>query len=314
MKTFRALAVSLLLVQAAAAQSLGDLARQERERKAKAQNVGVSITTDEVRAGKVDVSPALDPSRKGDLNYLLQQLAHPSVTPELLAAIIPLGDRATPRLLGMLGSTDPLKRVAPARALIVLGNTEGGASMARLLDDSTEAAARAALTAASTGGNAKPGDATSAAPGRAPTSSMGPAATAAPPGDATVSRDAFSQRMETTRESSYALATTRFGLWRFTEGSELTPEQVVQRLRGPEIDIVGGPDSGQRLFNRALRDKDVNVQRAAIALIRVASDGEDFGFQPGQAPEQNEVPIQRITTFLTTERTKVISQLGSKPR
>jgi hypothetical protein len=141
------------------------------------------------------------------------------------------------------------------------------------------------------------------------------AAAAAVAGEETSAEQAFRQRMEATREANYALSTARFGVWRFTEGSALAPEQVVQRLQeGPAIEIVGGPDNGQRLFNRALRDKDPNLRLGVIALIRAASGGRDFGFQPGQAAEQNEVAIQQITTFLTTERARVVSALGTKPR
>lgn len=277
MNIVRAMAVGiLLLVQSAAAQSLGDLARQERERKAKEQKAGVAITTDEVKAGKLDVSPPLDPARKGDLDYLLQKLSHPRVTPELLAAFVPLKGTAVPRLLPMLGSTDPLKRVGPATVLIALGSSDGVASMARLLSDSIEAAAKAAGSSASPGEN-------------------------------------FSKQMEATRESNYALAATKFGIWRFTEGSALAPDQVVQRLaKGPPIEIVGGVDNGQRIFNRALRDKDANLRQGAIALIRVAAEGDDFGYQPDQEAEQNESAIQKVTSFLTTERAKVVSQLGTK--
>lgn len=269
----------VLLGQTAAGQSLGDLARQERERKAKAQQTSVAITTDEVKAGKLDVSPPLDPKRKGDLDYLLQQLSRPGVTPEVLTTFIPLKASATPKLVSLLGSTDPLKRVAPATVLIVLGNTEGVASMARMLADTMEAAAS---VAASSSGSAS---------------------------------EAFAKQMEATRESNYALATARFGVWRFTEGSALTPELVVQRLqKGPPIEIVGGPDNGQRIFNRALRDKDSNLRQGGIALIRVAADGKDFGFQADQPPEQNESAIQQVTEFLVTQRAKVITQLGTKTK
>jgi hypothetical protein len=98
----------LLLVPAASPQSLGDLARQERERRGKEQKSGVEITTDEVGTGKLDVTPHLNSAQKGDLSYLLAQLSRPQVTPELLAAFIPLKDEATPKLLSLLGSTDPI--------------------------------------------------------------------------------------------------------------------------------------------------------------------------------------------------------------
>ncbi|MGA2630196.1 MAG: hypothetical protein ABSG54_08255 [Terriglobia bacterium] len=267
-----------LLVPCAAAQSLGDLARQERERKAQQQKAAVSVETDELRKGKVELAPPLDPARKGDLDYLLQQLARPRPTPELLSALIPLKEQAVPRLLPLLLSAEATKRVAPAVALIVLGKTEALAATAHLLDESREAM-----------GQAVP----EAAPGAAPSVSQ--------------------ERLEATREASLALDATRLGVWRFTEGSTLKPEQIVQRIKaGPPVEIVGGPDNGQRLFNRALRDKDANLQLGAIALIRAAAEGKDFGFQPGQTPEQNEAAIQAITTFLTTERAKAFSALAAK--
>src|SRR5260370_30423949 len=134
MKAIWVSTISLLLAQAVSAQSLADFARKERERKAQ-QRAGVQVSTDEVRAGKVDLSPPLDPARKSDLTYLLQQLTHPKPTPELLAAFVPLKDRAVPRLLSMLDSTDRFKRIAPATVLTVLRCTGCTAIMARLLHD-----------------------------------------------------------------------------------------------------------------------------------------------------------------------------------
>lgn len=283
MKTHWGLILTLiLLAQAAAAQSLGELARKERERKAGGEKPAVQIETDELRKGKVEYTPPLDPARKGDLEYLLQQLSRPRATPELLAAFIPLKDQAVPRLRPLVLSTDPLKRVAPAMSLIVLGDTEGLAAMARMLEEAMAGAGTAS------------GAASAQSPGGSET---------------------FGQKVEATREANYALNATRLGVWRFTEGSALSPDQVVQRLRAPTpIEVVGGPDNGQKLFNRALRDKDPNLRLGAAALVRAAAGGKDFGYQPDQTPEQNEAAIQQITTFLTTERAKVISALGAKPR
>jgi hypothetical protein len=280
MRTFWAVAINLVvLVQTAAGQSLGDLARQERARKAKEQKSTVEITNDELAGGKLDASPPLDAARKGDLDYLLRRLTRPRVTPELLAAFVPLKTNAIPKLLTLLGSAEAMKRVAPATVLMVLGNSEGLGSMARLLNDSAEVAVGAPS-------------------GSAPTDT------------------AFDQQIQSSRVAGYALEATKLGFWRFTEGSTMTPDQVIQRLqKGPAIEIVGGVDNGQRLFNRALRDKDPNLRLAAIALLRVASGGKDFGFQPDQSSDQNESAIQQITTFLTTERAKVISSLlGNKPK
>ncbi len=290
-----------LVVRAAAAQSLGDFARKERERKAQEQKASVQVSTDELRTGKLDLSPPLDPRRKSDLDYLLQQLSHAKASAELLSAFVPLKDRAVPRLLPLLGSTDSLRRVAPATALMVLGNTEGLGAVARLLSDAMEAAQSAALPSPD---QTQPPATTKASSGQP----MTPVASAAPASD-----DVLRKRIEQSRIYGYAFEGTKFGVWRFTEGSSLAPEQVVQRLQaGPAVEIVGGVDNGQRIFNRALRDPDSNLRHAAIALIRVASGGNDYGFQPDQAADQNESAIQQITSFLTTERGKVTSQLGAK--
>ncbi len=267
----------LLLAQAASAQSLGDLARKERERKAKQESSSVQVTTDQIKKGQVDLSPPFDPSRTGDLNYLLDQLAHPRTTPDLLAAFVPHKDAALPKLISMLGSTDPMKRVAPAEALTVLGKSEGLAAMGRMLVESTQAAAV----------EEKSED------------------------DAENTAEAFRQRMESAREADYALRATTLGVWRFTEGKDLNSEQVVERLRkGPPIEIVGGVDNGQRIFNRAFRDADENLRRGALALVHVASGGDDYGYRPDQPADQNEAAIQRITTFLTTERGRVVARIG----
>lgn len=279
MKIAWILALDLILgVEFAAGQSLGDLARQERERRAKQQQTAVEVTTDDLAKGKVEVNPPLDKSRLGDLNYLLQQLSRPRVSPELLRAILPLKDQALPKVTSLLERTDPLERVAPATTLTVLGKSEGLATMAHLLNDLTDAAQSAS-------------------------------------GKPATSEAATRQQLEMNRESGYALETTKLGVWRLTEGSALAPEQVVARLeKGPAIEIVGGVDNGQRLFNRALRDKDPNVRLGAIALIRVASGGNDFGFRADQAADQNEAAIQKITDFLINQRAAVMTQLAGKPK
>jgi hypothetical protein len=279
MKNFWGLTICLfLLAQAAGAQSLGDLARKERERKAQQETSSVQVTTDQIKQGQVDLSPALDPARTGDLDYLLDQLAHPRTTPELLAAFIPHKDAAVPRLVSLLGSTDPIKRVAPAEVLTVLGNSEGLAAMGRVLVESTDAAATEEKSEE----------------------------------DAAKAAEAFRQRMESAREADYALRAATLGVWRFTEGKDLGAEQVVERIRkGPPIEIVGGVDNGQRIFNRAFHDSDENLRRGALALVHVASGGDEYGYRPDLPADQNETAIQQITTFLTTERGKVMARIGA---
>ena len=278
MKNFWGPAICLfLLAQAAAAQSLGDLARKERERKAQQEGSSVQVTTDQIKQGQVDLRPPFDPARKGDLDYLLDQLAHPRTTPDLLSAFIPHKDAAVPRLVSMLGSTDPIKRVAPAEVLTVLGNSAGLAAMGQVLVESSDAAAAEEMSEEGAEKNA----------------------------------DAFRQRMESARQADYALRATTLGVWRFTEGKDLTAEQVVQRIRtGPPVEIVGGIDNGQRIFNRAFHDSDENLRRGALSLIHVASGGDEYGYRPDLPADQNESAIQQITTFLTTERGKVMARIG----
>ncbi len=269
----------VLVAQVAAAQSLADLARKERERKAQQERPAIVVETDALRKGKVDLTPKLDPARKGDLEYLLQQLSHPQATPELLEAFVPLKEQAVPRVTPLLLSAEATRRVAPAMVLTVLGASDGLGAMARMLGESVAAAEPEA-----------------------------------PSEDASADQ-VFQARLEATREANLALNATRLGLWRFTEGTGLSPEQVIQRTKaGPPIEVVGGPDNGQRIFSRALRDPDANLRLGAIALIRAASGGKDFGYEASKPPEENEAAIQEITTFLMTERGKVISALGSKPR
>lgn len=268
-----------LLAQAAAAQSLADLARKEKERKAQQdQKPAVVVETDALRKGKVEMAPRLDPARKGDLDYLVQQLSHPRPTPELLSAFVPHKAQALPRVTSLLLSAEATRRVAPATVLTVLGSSEGLAAMARMLEESIAAASQGV------------------------------------PADSSTAGTDFQQKMEATREANLSLNVTRMGVWRFTQGRALTPEQVVKRMSTPPpIEVVGGLDNGQKIFSHALRDPDANLRLGAIALVRAATGGKDFGYKVDSEPDLNEAAIQDITTFLTTERAKVIAVLRSKP-
>ncbi len=285
MKTILGFVIALtLMAQCAAGQSLGELARKEKERKAQQeQKPAVEVDTDALRKGKVELAPKLDPARKGDLDYLIQQLSYPRPTPELLSAFVPLKDQAIPRLTPLLSSAESTRRIAPATVLTVLGSTEGLGAMARMLDESIAQARQ---------GAPKDADEKSSAEAAAE----------------------FHQKMEAMREANLAMDVTRVSLWRFTDGKALTPDQFIKRLSGgPPIEVVGGLDNGQKLFSTALRDQDDNVRAGAIALIRAAADGNDFGYRMDQPPAENEASIQQITTYLTTERAKVVGTLQSKP-
>lgn len=267
------------MAECAAGQSLGELARKEKERKAaQEQKPAVTVETDALRKGKVELAPRLDPVRKGDLDYLVQQLSHPRATPELLSAFVPLKEQAIPRVTPLLLSAEPTRRVAPATVLTVLGSSEGLGAMARMLDESIATAKQSA------------------------------------PDDSADAAADFQQKMEAMRGANLSMDVARLGLWRFTEARLLAPDQVIKRMStAPPIEIVGGLDNGQRLFSNALRSSDANLQAGAIALIRAASGGNDFGYKVSAPPEANEAAIQGITTFLTTERMKVVAALRSKP-
>lgn len=285
MKTAIGLVLALgLLAECAAAQSLGELARKEKERKAQQeQKPAVTVETDALRKGKVELAPTLDPARKGDLDYLVQQLSHPRPTAELLGAFVPRKTEAIPRVTPLLLSAEPTRRVAPATVLTVLGSSEGLGAMARMLGESIAAARQPA----SKDENEK---------------------------DSAESPADFQQKMEAMREANLSMDVTRVSVWRFTDGKALTPDQFIKRMSaGPPIEVVGGLDNGQKLFSGALRDGDANVRAGAIALIRAATGGNDFGYKVDQLPEENEAAIQQITTYLTTERAKVVAALRSKP-
>jgi hypothetical protein len=273
----------VVLAQCAAAQSLADLARKEKERKAQqGDKPAVEVETDALRKGKVEYTPKLDPARKGDLEYLLQQLSNPRPTGELLSAFVPLKNEAVPRVASLLLSAEPARRVGPATVLTALGSSDGLGAMARMLDESIVQARQAA-----------PKDDEK---------------------ESAESAAAFQQKMEAMREANLSMNITRIGVWRFTDGSALTPDQFIKRLTGgPAIEVVGGLDNGQKLFSRALRDPDGNLRAGAIALIRAATGGNDFGYKVEASPDDNEAAIQQITTYLTTERAKVIATLRSKP-
>ena len=63
----------------------------------------------------------------------------------------------------------------------------------------------------------------------------------------------------------------------------------------------------------ARKSKVLNVGYLTILVAQMRLDErKDFGFLPDEAAEKNESAIQQITTFLTTERAKVIAALGRR--
>jgi thiol-disulfide isomerase/thioredoxin len=252
----------IFVVQPAGAQSLGDLARQQREQRAKGQDVVTTVDSDDLLSGR-HVGGQLDPARKGDLDYLLGLLSRPNPSPELLGAFVPLKERAIPRLLPLLTSGEGLKCLAPATVLIVLGKSEGLGAAARALQEVTG-------TANAVGASGE-----------------------------TTSGQGLGRTLEAARKSNLATAAVGLGIWRFTEGRTKGPEEVVQRLaKGPEIKIVSRAGNTAEIFNRALRDDDPNLRLAAAVYTRATTGGNDFGYQVDKPAEQNAAAIPRMVSAL----------------
>ena len=62
-------------------QSLKDLARKERARKAKQSQTGTVVTNDSVKRPGEALKPVFDASRKDDLDYLLSRIEDPNPVP-----------------------------------------------------------------------------------------------------------------------------------------------------------------------------------------------------------------------------------------
>ena len=119
-------------------QSLGDLARKERARKAKQSQTGTVVTNDSVKRLGQALKPTFDASRKDDLDYLMSQLGDPSPAPQVYLSLVPLKAQAEERLLALLRDPMGVKRISPAAALIILGDTRGLGAMAELLPTTVE--------------------------------------------------------------------------------------------------------------------------------------------------------------------------------
>ena len=119
-------------------QSLGDLARKERARKAKQSQTGTVVTNDSVKRPGEALKPVFDATRKDDLDYLLSRLEDPNPAPQVYLALVPLKDQAEERLVALLGDPAGRKRISPAAALIIMGDTRGLGAMAELLPTTEE--------------------------------------------------------------------------------------------------------------------------------------------------------------------------------
>ncbi|MCZ6905365.1 MAG: hypothetical protein O7F56_06845 [Acidobacteria bacterium] len=249
-------------------QSLGDLARKERARKAKQSQTGTVVTNDSVKRPGEALKPVFDATRKDDLDYLLSQLEDPNPAPQVYLALVPLKDQAEERLVALLGDPAGRKRISPAAALIIMGDTRGLGAMAELLPTTEELGRKVQFNA---GGQSESGE-------------------------------EFQNALQRTFESTQAMNLANFGIWRFVNGAGLTPEALVKRLAGSAIDLTKSPDRGQRVYTAALRHSDSNVRRAAITLVAAMAEGNDFGYDPDSMGSRNEGPIQDIVSFIATRR------------
>ena len=238
-------------------QSLGDLARKERARKAKQSQTGTVVTNDSVKKPGEALKPIFDTSRKDDLDYLLSRLDDPNPAPQVYLALVPLKDQAEERLVALLGDPAGRKRISPAAALIIMGDTRGLGAMAELLPTTEELGRKVQFNA---GGQRESGE-------------------------------EFQNALQRTFESTQAINLANFGIRRFVNGAGLTPEALVKRLAGSAIDLTKSPDRGQRVYTAALRHSDSNVRRAAITLVAAMAEGNDFGYDPDSMGSRNQVPI-----------------------
>lgn len=249
-------------------QSLGDLARKERARKAKQSQTSAVVTNDSVKRPGEALKPVFDATRKDDLDYLLSRLEDPNPAPQVYLALVPLKDQAEERLVALLGDPAGRKRISPAAALIIMGDTRGLGAMAELLPTTEELGRKVQFNA---GGQSESGE-------------------------------DFQNALQRTFESTQAMNLANFGIWRFVDGAGRTPEALVKRLAGSAIDLTKSPDRGQRVYTAALRHSDSNVRRAAITLVAAMAQGNDFGYDPDSMGSSNEVPIQDIVSFIATRR------------
>lgn len=271
MKHLVILSLGLLLISLPATgngQSLGDLARKERARKAKQGQTGRVVTNDSVKRPGEALKPTFDASRRDDLDYLLSRLENPSPAPQVYLALVPLKDQAEERLLALLGDPTGRKRISPAAALIIMGDTRGLRAMAELLPTTEELGRKVQFNA---GGQSESGE-------------------------------DFQNALQRTFEATQAMNLANFGIWRFVDGTGQTPEALVKRLGVSAMDLTKSPDRGQRVFTAALQHSDSNVRRAAIALVATMAQGNDFGYDADSTGSQNEGPIQEIVSFIATRR------------
>ena len=226
------------------------------------------VSAAEASPGRADVTPPLDPNRKGDLYYLVEQTSYPRVSTELLTAMLPYYDLAIPQLMVLQNRSNPREQIGPATILIVFGVSDAVGTLSQTLNK--------LMDAASANESGKKGGA--------------------------VSAEAFRRKMNANKAAGYARDAINLGLWRFTDGMKLSPKDVVQRLeKGPRIDLLRSPDHGQKIFSAALKGNDPNLRRGAIALIRLESGGNDFGYDPSQTDEENWDALLKITSFLAAK-------------
>ena len=249
-------------------QSLGDLARKERARKAKQSQTGTVVTNDSVKRPGEALKPVFDATRKDDLDYLLSRLEDPNPAPQVYLALVPLKTRLKSAWWLSWGTLRDGNVSHRRQALIIMGNTRGLEAMAELLPTTQELGRKVQFNA---GGQSESGE-------------------------------EFQNALQRTFESTQAMNLANFGIWRFVNGAGLTPEALVKRLAGSAIDLAKSPDRGQRVYTAALRHSDSNVRRAAITLVAAMAEGNDFGYDPDSMGSRNEGPIQDIVSFIATRR------------
>ncbi len=206
------------------------------------------------------------------MDYLIGQLKNSRVAPNVFISLARHKSQAAPRLLAMLEDPKPANRIPPAKALIILGNSEGLAAMLPLLPKKDEIGRKREFNGVGTDENG----------------------------------EGFQKAVQRTYEITHAKNLCHFGLCRFAQGEKVGAGVLVKKFSARKnFDVTKSPDRGQKIITDSLRNRDPNIRRTAISLVSVLSKGNDFGYDAHGSASANKVPIQHIVSFIATRSAPV---------
>ncbi|MCZ6514749.1 MAG: hypothetical protein O6850_02680 [Acidobacteria bacterium] len=275
MRYFAIFSIGFLLLSLpgiALGQSLGTLARKQRQQREAQSSKSTLLTNYEAKKPGKAFKPRFDATKMDDVDYLIGQLKNHRVAPDVFISLARHKSQAAPRLLAMLEDPKPANRIPPAKALIILGNSEGLAAMLPLLPKKDEIGRKREFNGAGTDENG----------------------------------ESFQKAVQRTYEITHAKNLCHFGLWRFAQGAEVGADVLVKKFSSRKnFDVTKSPDRGQKIITDSLRNRDPNIRRTAISLVSVLSKGNDFGYDARGSASANKVPIQQIVSFIATRSAPV---------